>query len=73
MEVVVSTFHQIMKFPTSKEVGKSRNNEKQSQVYYIIVTENKAIGESLPIDGIDLQDELQNKRTLPVKETIQIL
>jgi len=62
-----------MKFPTSKEVGKSRNNEKQSQVYYIIVTENKAIGESLPIDGIDLQDELQNKRTLPVKKTIQIL
>ena len=64
MEVVVSTFHQIMKFPTSKEVEKSRNNEKQSQVCYILVTESKAIGENLPIDGIDLQDELQNKRPL---------
>ena len=64
--------HQVMKFPTRKGIGEVRSNQRTSRSCYLTSLKNKSIAESLPVDFLDVREELHPKRGEPVEGVTRI-
>jgi len=70
MKVVVSTYYQMIKFLTSDKIGWHEVTRRNHACYHVS-TGNKEIGESLPIEGIDMREELQNQGLIGAEPALE--
>src|SRR4051812_37834057 len=71
-EAIASAKHQVMKFPTRKGIGEVWSNQRTSRSCYLTSLKNKSIAESLPVDFLDVREELHPKRGKPVEGVTRI-
>ena len=66
MRALPSSYHMVIKFPTSNGVGMVRGDQRIAREYYSASMERKAVG-SVYMDELDMRDEMSTRPT-PSKE-----
>ncbi|GAV71033.1 hypothetical protein CFOL_v3_14527 [Cephalotus follicularis] len=72
MEVIVSTRHLLMKFPTIIGMGEARGDQQVARQYYKTAIIDKGKENVLPIANVELRGDVEPERPQPVEDIIQV-
>ncbi|XP_028106746.1 uncharacterized protein LOC114305817 [Camellia sinensis] len=72
-QVVTSTYHLAMKFPTDLGVGTMRREQTVAREYYVASLKEVKLKETMIIEGLDVRDEDELVRGELVEELVEVL
>ncbi|GAV81749.1 hypothetical protein CFOL_v3_25203 [Cephalotus follicularis] len=72
MEVIVSTRHLLMKFPTRFGVGEVRGDQQVARQCYKTAILDKGKDKVLPIANVELRGDMEPERPQPVEDVVQV-
>ncbi|GAV82148.1 hypothetical protein CFOL_v3_25601 [Cephalotus follicularis] len=72
MEVIVSTRHLLMKFPTRFGVGEARGDQQVARQCYKTAIMDKGKDKVLPIVNVELRGDVEPEHPQPVEDVIQV-
>ncbi|GAV57524.1 hypothetical protein CFOL_v3_01061 [Cephalotus follicularis] len=72
MEVIVSTRHLLMKFPTRFGMGEVRGDQQVARQCYKTAIMDKGKDKVLPIANVELRGDMEPERPQPVEDVVQV-
>ncbi|GAV64575.1 hypothetical protein CFOL_v3_08093 [Cephalotus follicularis] len=72
LEVIVSTRHLTVKFPTRFGVGEVRGDQEVARQCYKTTISDKGKDKVLPIANVDLRGDMEPERPQPVEDVLQV-
>ncbi|GAV75314.1 hypothetical protein CFOL_v3_18793 [Cephalotus follicularis] len=72
LEVIVSTRHLLMKFPTRFGIGEVRGDQQVARQCYKTAIMDKGKDKVLPIANMELRGDMEPERPQPVEDVVQV-